>query len=221
MTGGGLATITTSSFGRILIAIAAMLGGVASQAGCNSAPPEPAPAAKKPVDLSLDDMKTLAKEDPIKLMQVAREAVMDEQMTEAQREKLMENMRRVWEDELDRRVGEYQAAAEAEREAVLNRHVDEIQDFQRRAEAWRKELEEKAGGEKQIEKERERWRTMFANRSREQRKADSETRDPNRFAQRMAYFAALGRQMSKRGIDMSRMRFGGGNRPAGGGSRGS
>jgi hypothetical protein len=40
----------------------------------------------------------------------------------------------------------------------------------------------------------------MSERSKEQRKADSETRNPNKMAQRMAYMSALHKQMEARGI---------------------
>ena len=80
------------------------------------------------------------------------------------------------------------------------------------AEERRKE-EQKKDGEKTAAQQGPRFPGMFGQRSREERKERSETRDPDRAARQMAYFAAIRDRATQRGIKMP---FGPGGGPRGG-----
>jgi hypothetical protein len=67
-----------------------------------------------------------------------------EQMTEEERLALWERMRQVHEEEMNRRVNEYLDAPEDQKEAILDRHLDEIA---ARHERWRGERERRGEGE--------------------------------------------------------------------------
>lgn len=146
--------------------------------------------------------------DRMKAMDDFREQMRREDLSEEERRKLGESMRRFWESEMQERVTEYFEADPEEREHILDKHIDEMEEFRKAMEDRRREAEEKAKAEgkseeeqeEEREKERERWRDRMRSRSREERKADSETRNPNEMAQRMAYFSAMRKQMEKRGI---------------------
>lgn len=146
--------------------------------------------------------------DRMKAMDDFREQMRREDLSEEERRKLGESMRRFWESEMQERVNEYFEADPEEREHILDKHIDEMEEFRKAMEDRRREAEEKAKAEgkseeeqeEEREKERERWRDRMRSRSREERKADSETRNPNEMAQRMAYFSAMRKQMEKRGI---------------------
>lgn len=178
--------------------------------------------------------KDATMEERVAVMDKFREQMRDEKLTEEQRRKLGESMRATWENEMQKRVDEYFTADPAERDAILDKHIDEMEEFRKymddRREKEEQEAKDKAAAEgksedeakedeeKDREKEREKWRDRMKSRSREERKADSETRNPNQMAQRMAYFSAMRKQMEKRGIKMP---FGpGGRGPSGRGPGG-
>jgi hypothetical protein len=74
--------------------------------------------------------------------------------------------------------------------------------------------------EQEREKEREKWREnmrkMWAGKSQAERKKDSESRNPNQMAQRMAYWNAMSKRMQARGIQPPRWGPGGMGRGSGG-----
>ncbi|HKQ48424.1 MAG TPA: hypothetical protein VJZ71_10175 [Phycisphaerae bacterium] len=162
-----------------------------------------------------------AREDPNKLIEKMR----DESLTEEQREKLRQNMREVFESRMDEAVNEYYAAKPEDREAIINRHIDEMEKWRKAREDREREEQEKARSsgksdeeiEKEREKEREERRKNRENRSREERKSDSETRSPDSRARRMAYRDAMRKQMQARGIEPPRWGPGGGGGGPGGG----
>lgn len=165
-----------------------------------------------------------AKEDPSKLMEKMR----DETLTEEQRDRLRQNMREAFESRMDEAVNEYYAAKPEDREAIIDRHIDEMEKWRKAREDREREEQEraKASGkseeeiEKDREKEREERRKNRANRSREERKSDSETRSPDSRARRMAYRDAMRKQMQARGIEPPRWGPGGRGGPGGGPGRG-
>lgn len=168
-------------------------------------------------------------EERMKSMEDFRNQMRREDLTDEQRRKLGESMRRFWEGEMQTRVNEYFEADPEERDRILDKHIDEMEEWRKAMEDRRRQEEEKAKAEgkteeeeeKDREKEREEWRKRMGSRSREERKADSETRNPNEMAQRMAYFSAMRKQMEKRGIQPPGGPGGGpGGRGPGGGPRG-
>jgi hypothetical protein len=169
-------------------------------------------AAKAPSDDELSQLRAQATADPNALFGKMRDTMRDEKLTDDQRRKMMDNMRTVFEEQMDKRVDEYYTAKPEDREEILDRHIDEFEKFRREREKEREEAEAK--GEDR-EKDREQWRKRMSERSRAERKADSEKRDINKMARRMAYFNAVRQQMQKRGIEPPR--WGG---PGGPGGRG-
>lgn len=180
-------------------------------------------AFSKPQPTETQQLVAKAKEDPGKVFDELREKMRDEKTTEEEREKLRKSMREAFESRMNEAVAEYYNAKPEDREAVLNKHIDEFEKFRKMREDREREEEEKAKAEgksdeereKEREKERERWRKSMNDRSKEERKSDSETRNPNDQARRMAYRAAMFKQMQARGIQPPR--WGG---PGGGGRGG-
>lgn len=170
-----------------------------------------------PKDLTVESLKAKV-EEPEKLRETIRETMQREDLTDEQRRQIAENMRTVWEEEMNKRVDEYFAAPEEEKTAVLDRQLDE---FRERMKEWeQRRKEEKKDGEKERAEQGRRFAGMFGQQSREQRKERSETRDPDRAGRQMAYFMAMRTRAAERGINMPM--GGGGFRggPGGGTGRG-
>ena len=193
--------------GVCLLAIVAVVLGVAGRAE-----EEQQQQSSLPEELSVEALKAEVT-DPGKLREVLDRHNPDE-LTEEQRRELRHNMREVHRSMLDDRMAEYLAAAEAERQAILDKHIDE---FQKRMAEWRERRERRQDRE---ERDRSRFRDMFRSRTREERKADSENRNPDEMAQRMAYFSAIRQRMEERGIEMPWGPGGGHGRGGRGGGRG-
>lgn len=164
-----------------------------------------------PPEMSVDSLKAKAQE-PDKLRETIRDTMRRDDLTDEQRRQIAENMRTVWEGEMNKRVDEYFAASEEEKNVVLDRQLDEWRERMKEWEQRRKE-EEKKDGEKDRTDQAPRFAGMFGQQSREQRKERSETRDPDRAARQMAYFAAMRYRAAERGINMP---FGPGAGPRGG-----
>lgn len=153
-----------------------------------------------PSELSVDSLKAGVQE-PDKLRETIRDTMQRDDLTDEQRRQIAENMRTVWEGEMNKRVDEYFAAAEEEKTAVLDRQLDEWQERMKEWEQRRKE-EEKKDSEKARAEQGQRFAGMFGQQSREQRKDRSETRDPDRAGRQMAYFMAMRTRAAERGINM-------------------
>jgi len=153
-----------------------------------------------PPELSVDSLKARV-EEPEKLRETIRDTMRRDDLTDEQRRQIAENMRTVWQEEMQKRVDEYFAASEEEKNAVLDRQLDEWRERMKEWEQRRKE-EEKKDGEKERADQRQRFAGMFGQQSREQRKERSETRDPDRAARQMAYFMAMRNRAAERGINM-------------------
>ena len=164
-----------------------------------------------PHELSVESLKAKTQE-PDKLRETIRDTMRRDDLTDEQRRQIAENMRAVWEAEMQKRVDEYYAASEEEKTAVLDRQLDE---FRERMKEWekRREEEQKKDGEKDRAQQDQRFAGMFGQQSREERKQRSETRDPDRTGRQMAYFAAMRQRATERGIKMP---FGPGAGPRGG-----
>ncbi len=164
-----------------------------------------------PAELTVENLKAQVKEDPGKAMETLREASRREDLTDEQRREVFSNLREVWQTQMAERVDEYFAAADDEKEALLDRHIDE---FQERMKEWsqqrekreqeRKEAEEKADSDDADDKEsvRERMHRGFGSRTQRERKEHSESRDPDQSARMMAYFTAMRARANARGISM-------------------
>ncbi len=182
-----------------------------------------ATTAALPEEYTVEKIKASAAEDPAVVMERMRNFMDRTDLTEEQREQARKNMREAMDQMMGQRVDEYFAAkTDDEKNAVLDKHIDEMQKFMKAMEERRRQEEEKEAAEgddpekkAEREKRREEMRKGWANRSQAERKTDSETRDPNKSAQRMAYFGAMMRRSAERGIQMPR--FGGpGGRGMGG-----
>lgn len=188
-------------------------GGFAAAAFLTGEPEETPIAIEFPKDATM--------EERVAVIDKFRDQMRREDLTDEERRKLGESMRATWEAEMQKRVDEYFNADPAERDAILDKHIDEMEEFRKHMDDRRAKEEEEAKEEgkseeeveEEREKEREKWRDRMRSRSRDERKADSETRDPNQMAQRMAYFSAMRKQMEKRGVKMP---FGPGGRGPGG-----
>jgi len=165
-----------------------------------------------PPEMTVDSLKAKAQE-PDKLRETIRDTMNRDDLSDEQRRQIAANMRTVWEAEMNKRVDEYYAASEEEKNAVLDRQIDEFRERMKEWEERRKE-EEKKEGEKKADEQRSRFAGMFGPQSREERKERSESRDPDRSARQMAYFAAMRNRAVGRGIKMP---FGPGAGPRGGG----
>jgi hypothetical protein len=156
-------------------------------------------------------------DDPARLMRHVHKAIRQNNLTGLQQQQLQANMLYVWEQRTNQRVDEYLAASEAEREAILDRHLDAMQ--QRRAEAdrqraaFRQEVgmagspSEQAGGDRGV------WPASPSTSgaaegdppargsTRQERKECSESSDPDWTARWMAYFTALRKRADARGLD--------------------
>jgi hypothetical protein len=167
-----------------------------------------------------DTEKLLAQspEDLAKLFDELRRKRDDASLTDEQRKKFDDQFDRLRDARQDQAVAEYYAASEEDRVAVLDKQIDEMEKWRKAREDRQREEEEKARAsgkteeerEKEREQERDRWRRDRENRSKAERKADSETRNPNQRAQRMAYRRAMREQMKARGIEPPRWGGGGG-----------
>jgi hypothetical protein len=193
-----------------MVGLAALGGGAWGLSAVLGKGEKPAAGPALPDGLSADQIRAQAKEDPGGMFRKMRE--MDERtdLSEEQKEAARRNLREVMEGEMQARVDEYYAAGEADREAILDKQIDEMQKMMERERARREaeeaEMKEKSEEEqkKEEERRRERMRRMWAGRSQSERKAESEQRDPNQMAQRMAYFAAMRKRMEARGIQPPR-----------------
>ncbi len=155
-----------------------------------------------PEELSVASLKSQMSEGSDQFRQTMRA---QEDLTDEQRQELRRNMREVMGSMMTERVDEYYAAAPEEKDAVLDRHIDE---FQERMKEWRKRREERRreqGDDADQERNREEWRERMRGRrgggTSEQRKSRSESRDPDQMVRMMSYFQALRSRMTERGIE--------------------
>lgn len=174
-------------------------------------------ASALPPELSVEALKAQSSE-PGKMMDTMRDAMRRDDLTDEQRRELGRNMREVWQTTMTARMDEYYSASEEEKNDVLDRHIDEFERF--RAEMEKRRAEREKSGED--ERDRERGRATFGAQSQEERKARSESRNPDQMARMMGYFSAMRTRMTERGIkppDGPGFGFGGG-RGRGGAGRG-
>ena len=155
-----------------------------------------------------------------------REMMRSGDLTDEQRQKLRDVMREVGRAHMNERVDEYFAAAEEQREALLDRHIDEMMEMRERWRAEREQRREEDGTE------RERPRREPPTRNLQDAKERMEGGDPDQQKRMTAYWGQMRARMQARGIEGGRgfggMRGGrggggqrGGGRPGGDGGRGS
>lgn len=126
-----------------------------------------------------------------------REQMDDPNLTEEQRRELGRQMRAVFEARMDARLDEYFTAGADGQQAVLDRHIDEMQAEMKEREERRQQREPQPGAG---EERPRRQRPDFASMTTQERKLRMESRDPDRQARRMAYFAAVRARMEERGM---------------------
>jgi hypothetical protein len=169
-----------------------------------------------PAELSVASLKKTSK-DPSKMRESMRESFRRDDLTDEQRTELRGNMRQVWTSALNERVDEYYNAPEANREAMLDRHIDDMAERRKQWEARRREREaERKDGESGENRQRPR----FASASRQERQQRSESRNPDQSARAMVYFNNLRVRAAERGVEMPGRgpgRSGGGRGGRGGG----
>lgn len=179
-----------------------------------------------PKELTASAMKDQAS-DPGKLMDTMREAMRREDLTEEQRRQIGENMRETMQAMMQERVDEYYNASEDEKNAVLDKHMEEWQarmkEWEQRRKEWEKEREAEG---KKPDGPPQGWQRGPGNQSQQERKARSESRNPDQIAKMMGYFGAMQKRATERGIKIPQMGpgrgpggMGGGGGQGGGGSR--
>ena len=175
-------------------------------------------SAAVPKDLTIDALRAQAKEGPGLVFEKMRETMQREDLTDAQRQQVRDNMREVGREMMEERVNAYFAAATQEdKDAVLDRQIDE---YMRMRDEWeRRRAEREKNGEKEGQPpDRPNW---FAQQTQEQRKARSESRSADQMAKMMTYFSAVQARAAERGIKMPGRGPGGfGGGPGGGGPGG-
>jgi hypothetical protein len=165
-----------------------------------------------PKEFTVEALKS--ESDPGKMFQKVHEAMDRKDLTPAQREEIHQNARNAMDARMDARMDEYFNAPAAQKQAILDRHLDEMQvrmkDWEkRRAE---RDAQEKAAGSSQSSAPGgnasggdggRRWGGRDGQGpTREERKAHSEARNPEQSARRMAYFTAMSSRAQQRGIQM-------------------
>jgi len=179
------------------------------------------PQVAIPKELSVESLKAQAEAEPARMMTTVRETMRRDDLTDEQRRQIAENMRKVWEDTMRKRVDDYYAAnSEEDKKAILDRQIDEFEERRKELEERRKE--DAKNGESRDRADRgQPFRGMFGQQTKEERKERSESRDPDRMARQTAYFSAMRERMSERGIKAPFGPGGGFGGPGGpGGGRG-
>ena len=165
-----------------------------------------------PAEFSVESLKARAGDEQQGLA-AFRDLLRHDDLTDEQRRKALRNMRELRRSRMTDRVNEYFDATKEDKNVVLDDHIAV---FQRRMAEWEKRRNDK---EKPSEEEREAMRNLFRSRNQAERKADSESRNPDESARSMAYRSAMRNRMNERGIQMPGRR-GGGGRSGGGGPGG-
>jgi len=186
--------------------------------------------AELPKELSKEALQA-AMENPEQMREKMREAFERQDLTDQQRAQLRQNIRQVMFQQMNQRLDEYFTADKSARQAILDRHLDEMQ---KRMKEWQQnERRNPRDGENRRSSAGTgrpgdgsgrgpgmgsggpgggRGRGGFDRDGRggippsEMRKQRSESRDPDAHARRMAYFTALRQRAEERGIEMSSFR---------------
>lgn len=148
-----------------------------------------------------------------------RQVMGDDELTDDQKRQVGKNLRQVRQASVRERMDEYYNADATEQTAILDRHIDAMQEWLKGVEQ-RREEREKSGDDEMSDEERRLLRTMLRPQSKQERKDRSESRSPDDTARVMVYFTAIRTRAQERGIQMSRGPGGGGRGgPGGGGGR--
>ncbi len=179
-----------------------------------------------PKDLTVAALQAKADQDPGKVFEQVHQAMDRKDLTEEQRHAVWENAHQVMEVQMDKRMDAYFAATTpAQRNAVLDQQINEMQARMKEWQARRAQHgNDDHGPGDRGPRSAPAARTSGASAqpgtpaatarpadgqhgprhepSRQERKSHTESRDPDKSARRMAYFAAMRQRAEERGIQM-------------------
>jgi len=194
--------------GGVVVAVAAVwgisAGGKAEEEG-----------VQIPEEFTVDALKARTEEGP--RFAEFRETLEREDLNDDQKRQIVRNMGEVRRSQFQARVDEYFNAPPEEQTAILDRHIDEMQKmFQQfgREGGQPGNRRDRGAEEGPSQADRENMRRLMEPQSQQERKARSESRNPDEVARTVAYFGAMRSRASERGIQMPRGPRGGG--PGGG-----
>jgi len=187
-----------------------ILGGVTIVAGAtawgiSAASRAEVQAVEVPPECTVEAIKSRSEQEP--RFREFRETMQREDLTDEQKRQIMRNEREVWHSRMQARVDEYFNAPPEKQTAILDRQIDEMQEmFQRfRQEREARGNREGRGGEEgPSREERESMRRLMGPQTQQERKARSESRNPDEMARTMAYFGAVRKRAAERGIQLPR-----------------
>lgn len=151
---------------------------------------------------------------PAVVLERVRLAMQQPDLTLPQRRQLEVNLLRARAIQLNQQVEEYAAAPQAEREAILDRHLDAMherfKETQRQQQAYRQWQASVGGGSVSYQgagalaasTEGGAGSPVTASSRRQLKKTCSESRDPDKMAQWLDYAAALRKRADDRGLGM-------------------
>ncbi len=178
----------------VLVVAGAALGVTAHFVGARD-------PAGLPPELSPQNLQANA-DDPQKLGQIMHDTMQRTDLSDEQRREALHRMRELWQQRMDQRINEYFAAAAADqKQAILDRQLDEMQEEMKAREAQRAAMEQQREERQQRERDGQR-RPNFGSLSVQEQKARAESRNPDSAARRRAYFQALRARAAERGIQM-------------------
>ncbi len=171
-----------------------------------------------PAEFTVDALATRS-DDPGSAFRDLRRAMRGDELSDEQKRQVGKNMRAVRQAMMRARLDEYYNADAGDKMAILDGHIDEMQNRSKAFER-RREDRENSGEGGMSEAERNKLRELFRPQSKQDRKNRSESRSPDDTARAMVYFTALQSRAQDRGVSLSRGPGGGGRGGAGGGPRG-
>lgn len=125
-----------------------------------------------------------------------REAMERPDLTEEQRRQIADNARSVFRERMDATVSEYfNAQTEDDKNAVLDRQIDQFQNRPQPTDEQRKEWEKRR-------EERRAEGGVRPEPTQQERKERSESRNPDQTARQMAFFSAMRERATQRGITL-------------------
>lgn len=119
-------------------------------------------------------------------------------LTDEQREALEQNMRDLMMEDMNQKVDEFLNAPEDQRDEIMDRHLDEWQEFMRKMSEYR----EKNKDNPEYQEYRERQRAQRSAPSKEDRKQWMEGTSPERFGRMMQYWVKMQSRAKERGMEM-------------------
>jgi hypothetical protein len=163
------------------------------------------------LEITVERMKQMSFSEMMDLMR-------SDDLTDEQRGHLRRVGREVMMARMEENVDEYMGAPKEDRQAILDRHLDEFLKFRDEMEAYREAHKD----DPEFEKERERRRAEWMRRDTQREKERMEGGDPDRQKRMMFYFGKMRARAQERGVRMWGPGRGGGPRGgrSGGGSAG-